>query len=133
MCKGIMRATDYKQILIHHMIPSANDLFSNNNWIFQHDNDPKHTAVIVTKYLQNNGINVLKWPSQSPDLNPIENLWAILDRSLSDRIPSNESELYAQLLQEWNKISPVILHSLIKSMPQRCQAVIDSQGYPTKY
>jgi len=57
------------------MVPSGKKIFGNNfnDWIFQHDNDPKHTSNVVQNYFANKQIRALPWPSQSPDLNPIKN------------------------------------------------------------
>ena len=71
---GIMDQQVYRQILIHHMRPSAERLFPDGDFIFQQDNDPKYTARSVKEYLGHTGWSVLEWPAQSPDLNPIENL-----------------------------------------------------------
>jgi transposase len=130
---GIMKAENYKQILIHYMRPSAAKLFQDNNYIFQQDNDPKHTANVIKKYLSNHEIQCLQWLAQSTDLNPIENLWSILDSNLSTRNPSNEAELFQILKDGWKNLSIDTLHNLVESMNRRCQAVIESNGMPTRY
>ena len=130
---GIMLKEHYNNILISQMVPSAQRLFPNQNWIFQQDNDPKHTAIINKTWVANNNISTFEWPAQSPDLNPIENLWSILDKQCRDRRPGNENELFQILEEKWKSLDISLLTKLVDSMPKRCQAVIDSKGYPTKY
>ena len=130
---GIMDSKMYKQILIHQLIPSTNELFKDKSWVFQQDNDPKHTANNVKNDLKNKKLVVLSWPAQSPDLNPIENLWSILDHGIKTRAPKNEEELFQILQNQWKNISGELLQSLVESMPRRCKAVIKSHGFATKY
>src|SRR2546423_1912255 len=75
------------------------------------------------------------WPSQSPDLNPIEHLWSELGRQIRKRPQAikNITELETALQEEWGKISMNQIISLIESMPRRIEAVITSNGWPTKY
>jgi len=115
------------------MVPSAKALFPDGSWIFQQDNDPKHTAKKVQNYLATKGFQVLSWPAQSPDLNPIENLWSHLDWRMKGRRPNSEAELMQIIQDEWTKIPTSYLHELVSSMSRRCQAVIDSDNYATKY
>lgn len=131
--EGIMNKNIYVGILEDHMYPSAVDLFGEEEWIFQEDNDPKHTSRLAAEWRNDNGINRLPWPAQSPDLNPIENLWAILDKRLKDRQPGTKQELFEELERGWNALDVELLTNLVDSMPARCQSVIDSQGYATKY
>lgn len=130
--KGILKKEKYRQILIHQMRPSARRL-QGDDFVFQHDNDPKHTSHLVKNYLQNQQIEVLPWPPQSPDLNPIENLWSELDRQTERRGCNSEEELFKQLKEQWEKLSPDYLKKLVESMPRRCEKVIKSRGYPIDY
>ena len=122
-----MTGPEYWKILIHHVVPSANRL-NPEGFIFQQDNDPKHTSNVAKKYLQIKKIEVMNWQPQSPDLNPIENLWGQLNRN-----PQNEDELFDILKHAWYSMPDEYLHNLVESMPSRCKAVIKSKGWPTKY
>ena len=76
---------------------------------------------------------VLNWPANSPDLNPIENLWDIVKRKLRDARPNTLDELKAAIEASWASITPQQCHRLIASMPRRIEAVISAKGFPTKY
>ena len=82
--KEILTKERYREILIRQLRPSARQL-RGDNFIFQNDNDPKHTAHIVKNYLINQQIEMLEWPPQSLDLNRIETFWAELNRKLNKR------------------------------------------------
>lgn len=130
--KDTLTGIGYRSILNDIMFPYAEENMP-LVWRFQHENDPKHTSKIVTEWLQSNGVSVLKWPAQSPDLNPIENLWEIVDRKIRSRNYTNKADLIAAVNSEWQKIPMETISSLIGSMPRRCEAVLKNNGYPTKY
>jgi hypothetical protein len=130
---GIMDRFGYNNILETQLLPSAERLFPDGKFSFQQDNDPKHTAIINRNWLQDNLIPNIDWPSQSPDLNPIENLWSILDGVLTDRRPQNENELFETLQNAWNELNITILRNLVDSMPRRIAEVIAARGYATDY
>ena len=75
---GIMREENDVDILKQHLKTSVRKLKLGRKWVFQMDNDLKHTSQVVAKWLKDNKVKVLEWTSQSPDLHPIENVWADL-------------------------------------------------------
>ena len=94
---------------------------------------PAHTAKSTNTGFNNHGIIVLDWPANSPDLNPIENPWGIVQRKMRDSRPNNTDELKATIRVTWASITPQQCHRLIASMPCHIDAVINAKGAPTKY
>ncbi len=123
----------YQEILEHFMLPSADKLFEDADFIFQQDLAPAHTAKNTKSWLNDHGVGVLDWPANSPDLNPIENLWGIVKRKMRNKRPKNADELKATVKETWASIPPQQCHKLITSMPRRIEAVIKAKGAPTKY
>ena len=70
--EGRMDGAMYREILANNLLPSVRALKMGRGWVFQHDNDPKHTARATKEWLRKKHLKVLEWPSQSPDLNPTE-------------------------------------------------------------
>ena len=134
--KGIMDQKMYRQILIHHMRPSMMQLGRKDTVIFQQDNDPKHTAKTVKDYIQRARYLVLQnWPAQSPDLNPIENLWKELKTQTYRHHPrpTNKDELFDIVKHEWEALPDNLLKKLVHSMPWHITAVMKAKGGHTKY
>ncbi|KAK1789420.1 hypothetical protein P4O66_015349 [Electrophorus voltai] len=86
-----------------------------------------------SKSIKDHQIKTLSWPAQSPDHNPIENLWNVIKRKMDGHKPSNKAELMEFLCQEWRKVTQQQCERLVESMPRRMKAVIKNQGYSTKY
>ena len=71
------------------------------------DNDPKHSSKVVAKWLKDNKVKILEWPSQSSDLNPIENVWEELKKRVRARMPLNLTQLHQLCQEEWAKMRQI--------------------------
>ncbi len=128
--KSTVNAAIYQEILEHFMLPSADKLYGDADFIFQQGLAPAHTAKSTKSWFNDHGVTVLDWPANSPDLNPIENLWGIVKRKMRDTRPNNADDLKAAIKETWASIPPQQCHKLITSMPRRIEALIKAKGSP---
>ena len=132
--KGRMNSTKYCNILQEHLLPFWDTL--DDGSILMQDGAPPHSSKYTKKWQKEHGVDAMCWPPQSPDLNPIENLWQQLKTALEKRSPraSSKADLLIALQEEWAILREKdVLGTLIKSMPKRVRLVVSSNGMPTKY
>ena len=128
---GELLCTIYKKTLLS----SAKKFFGkdNNSWKLQEDNDPKHTSGKAQKQKKDNHVNTLSWLSQSPDLNPIENVWSVLKVNVSNYKPSSIKDLKRIIKKEWNALDKTLAENLVLSIKNRISDVISNKGDYTLY
>jgi DDE superfamily endonuclease len=153
--EGGIGADEYEEILYDGLFSLIDDLLeppedpgtiqvvTNNTFVFMQDNAPCHKVMAVLEFLEENHVPVMEWPPQSPDLNPIENLWVQFKAAFHERFltmfnhPSKSLEAryrYGEVLQQvWYELGQGLIDALIESMPRRVQAVIEAKGGWIKY
>lgn len=117
------------------LLPTAKKFYGNNNsdWLLLEDNDPKHKSRLCNAWKEENDIHQMEWPPQSPDCNPIENVWAIIKARLCGKIFRNLKQLTNFIQRQWKSFPREYAKNLSQSMPSRCARVIEKQGEWIKY
>ncbi len=110
--KTNVTAPVYQDILEHFMLPSADQLFKDADFIFQQDLALAHTAKSTNSWLNDHRVGVLDWTANSSGLNPIENIWGIVKRKMRNKRPKNADELKATVKESWASIPPQQCHKL---------------------
>ncbi len=131
-----LNTTVYLSIVDDHVHPFMTTVYHLLMY-FQQNNAPRHKAQIISDWFleHENEFTLLKWPPQSPDLNPIEHLWDVVEREIHimDVQPINLQQLRDNIMSIWTKISEECFQHLVESMPRRINAVQKAKGGPTRY
>jgi transposase len=133
---GILNSDEYfEQIILgSNLLEEADRHFGGRNWIFMQDNAPAHVSESTLQSLDYIGIHVLEeWPPGSPELNPIEILWAIMSKEVEKRLPDSKDDLKNFVQYVWNNIPIETITSLIDSFPQKLMKVLQLHGDQVHY
>ncbi len=132
-----LNATAYLSIVADHVHPFMTTVYPSSDGYFQQDNTPCHKVQIMSDWFleHDNGFTLLKWPPQSPDLNPIEHLWDVVEREIRimDVQPTNLQQLRDAIMSIWTEISEECFQHLVESMPWIIKSVLKAKVGPTRY
>lgn len=136
---GMMNSTQYINVMKTRLIPQAAEWFGNAPFIFQQDSAPCHTSKVSKSFMANNGIQLLQWPGNSPDMNPIETLWAILKQRLQQETYTSKQQLINKLLDLCVRDTELRQHTyatckkLVEGVPARVQRLLKAKGKHTRH
>lgn len=133
---GRMNSSKYISVLETALLPSFSTFFGDTNMDgvkFQHDNTSYHKSAKTKAWLQENSIEILDWPVQLSDLNPMEHLWKLLKQRIQKHAAPTKNELEKCLRQEWNAFDPKDCEKIVKFLSSRINAVIKAKGALVKY
>lgn len=131
-----MNAERYVRVLEDMVYPISHELGDpSTQWMFAQDNAPPHTSIAAKEYCRAASIRCLPWPSCSPDMNPIENVWAWLKRVVRRKVqPGNcLDKLAAHITSAWESMPQEMVDRYISRMPERIGSLIKEKGGHTDY
>lgn len=133
LMKGKQNADKYRFILEDNLQYSADLMGISDRFVFQQDKCRIHWTPLLMQYFADNNIDVMEWPPQSADFNPIEHLWSYLDSKVPITERCNKTRFMAALIKTWEEIPQQLIDNLIDSIPRRLWEAIKAKGGPTRY
>ena len=129
------KSEHYKTLLEDTVLPEIREI--KPDFIYMQDNASIHTAAVVIQFLEDEKVNVLEWPPRSPDLNPIENVWAemqkLVNRHMLRKRVKNRNQLFTLCEECFQTACEKMIEKLYESIPNRLAQVILNKGERTRY
>ena len=128
--EGNIDSLKYQDIIKKEVFPKILEFFPNGNFFWQQDNAPCHVSKSSLAFFKSNKIELLDWPSNSPDLNPVENIWSILTERLyrTKKAYNTKEKLWKNIIKEWKNIKPELCLKLVETLDNRLEMVISNRG-----
>ena len=129
--EGKVDTDTYIDILETTLLPMTQEAFPNNDFILQQDHDRAHTSQRTMRWFEDNNVEIIPpedWPLRSPDLTPIENVFAILEERVSMRRYRTFEGYIRCIEDEWARLSQATINNIINAIPERLRAVRRARG-----
>lgn len=129
-----MNGVEYRYCLRRGVLPFFRRN-RNKNFIFMHDGAPIHRARATLDWLKRKQIPLLDWPSCSPDINPIENVWAFMVKQIygENKTYRDVRELKPAIIEAWHQVDQQLIDNLYLSLDNRIFQLINRNGAATDY
>lgn len=132
--EGSLSARSYQTSIVNDIGVTCNNLHGGRHGpIFMQDGAPAHTARTTMELLEVKGLQVLPWPGCSPDFNPIENIWAYVQKRLPRNLPRNDDALWEEVQRTWQQTPRSLIRRFFASIPRRLESAIKLRGGATSY